>query len=210
MSTPQHSPRDDSASQRHPRHGGVVRRLLPSESGALLAHLTRLDADSRRDRFGMAASDAFLQQYVERSARLEDLVYGFFVDGELRGAGELRGLGPDGATHWDAAEAAFSVERPWRRLGVGEELMTRIVRAARNRRAETLYMSCLARNHAMQALARRFSADLRFEAGEATTTLPVQGPTAFSLIYEAVDDAADFATAMLDLQRRVLSRSTRL
>ena len=32
-----------------------------------------------------------------------------------------------------------------------------------NRRADALYMSCLARNVAMQSLARKFSADLRFE-----------------------------------------------
>lgn len=193
-----------------PRHGGVVRRLLRSESGALHAHLMRLDPESRHDRFGMATSDAFIAQYVARSADLDDLIYGFFVDGELRGAGELRGLGPTGMEHWRAAEAAFSVERPWRGLGVGEALMGRIVRAARNRRAGTLYMSCLSRNRAMQALARRFSAELTFEAGETTTALAVEGPTPFSLIYEAMDEAAGFATAMLDLQRRALSRSARL
>ena len=195
-------------------HLGVIRRLLPSESGQLLRHLLRLDADSRHDRFGMGVSDAFLEQYAARSGSLDDLIYGFFVDGELRGAGELRGLGPSGHDHWrdrwSAAEAAFSVERPWRGLGVGAQLMGRIVRAARNRRAATLYMSCLSRNRAMQALARKFSADLTFEAGETTTTLPVEGPTPFSLIYEAMDDAAGFATAMLDLQRRALARSARL
>lgn len=200
---PASSPRPASG---RARHGGVIRRLRSTESGALHRHLLRLDPESRHDRFGMPTSDAFLEQYAERSARLDDLIYGFFVDGELRGAGELRGLGPAGGAHWRAAEAAFSVERPWRRLGVGEEMMRRIVRAARNRRAETLYMSCLARNTAMQALARRFSAELTFEAGETTTRLPVEGPTAFSLIYEAMDEAADFATAMLDLQRRALSR----
>jgi GNAT superfamily N-acetyltransferase len=192
------------------RHGGLIRRLLPSESAALQAHLLRLDPESRHDRFGMGVSDDFLKQYAARSASLDDLIYGFFVDGELRGAGELRGLGPSGHEHWRAAEAAFSVERPWRGLGVGEELMGRIVRAARNRRAATLYMSCLSRNRAMQALARKFSAELTFEAGETTTKLPVEGPTPFSLIYEAMDDAAGFATAMLDLQRRALARAARL
>ncbi|QLP98743.1 MAG: GNAT family N-acetyltransferase [Rhodoblastus sp.] len=200
----------DPASPAGPRHGGLVRRLLASETGLLLDHLMRLDAESRHDRFGMAVGDAFLRQYAERTARLDDLIYGFFVDGELRGAGELRGLGPEGPSHWRAAEAAFSVERPWRRLGVGEQLMARIVRAARNRRAATLYMSCLSRNRAMQTLARKFSAELTFEAGEATTALTVEGPTAFSLIYEAMDDATGFATAMLDLQRRALSRPARL
>lgn len=210
MTETQQLPQADPAASPRARHGGVVRRLLSGETGLLLDHLMRLDPESRHDRFGMAVGDAFLRQYAERSTRLDDLIYGFFVDGELRGAGELRGLGPHGATHWSAAEAAFSVERPWRRLGVGEQLMARIVRAARNRRAATLYMSCLSRNRPMQTLARKFSAELTFEAGEATTKLAVEGPTAFSLIYEAMDDATGFATAMLDLQRRALSRPARL
>lgn len=196
---------DLSSARARLRHGGHVRRLLTSESADFFAHLSRLDPETRHDRFGMSASDDFVRQYAERALAFDDVIYGFFVDGALRGAGELRGLGPAGAQHWQAAEAAFSVERPWRGLGVGAELMGRIVRAARNRRAGTLYMSCLARNSAMQALARKFSATLTFEAGEATTAMPVEGPTAFSLIYEAFDEASGFATAMLDLQRRVFT-----
>lgn len=185
------------------RHGGVVRRLLPLETPAFRDHLARLDPESRYDRFGMGVSDAFLDQYAERCARLDDVLYGFFVDGVLRGAGELRRLSsPQGGRF---AEAAFSVERPWRRLGVGRELMARIVRAARNRRAQTLYMSCLSRNAAMQSLAREFSAEMRFEPGEASSLLAVETPTAFSMLYEALDDGAGFATAMLDLQRWRLS-----
>lgn len=188
------------------RHGGVIRRLLPADASTFREHLLRLDPESRYDRFGMAVSDDFLKQYAERCARLDDVMYGFFVDGALRGAAELRRItGRDGARF---AEAAFSVERPWRRLGVGREMMRRIVRAARNRRARTLYMSCLSRNAAMQSLAREFSAELQFEPGEATTAMPMASPTAFSLLYEAMDDAGGFATAMLDLQRRMISAAT--
>lgn len=188
------------------RHGGVIRRLLPADGAGFREHLLRLDPESRYDRFGMGVSDDFLRQYADRCLRFDDVIYGFFVDGVLRGAGELRRLqSPRGARF---AEAAFSVERPWRRLGVGREFMRRIVRAARNRRAETLYMSCLSRNAAMQSLARQFSAELRFEPGEASTAMPMESPTAFSLLYEAIDNAGGFATAMLDLQRRMLSAAT--
>jgi GNAT superfamily N-acetyltransferase len=188
-------------------HGGTIRRLWPPDASAFQEHLLRLDPESRYDRFAMAVSDDFLRQYASRCFGLDDLIYGFFVDGELRGAGELRRVaGPDGPAGFDGlAEAAFSVERPWRRLGVGAELMARIVRAARNRRAETLYMSCLSRNKAMQALARKFSAQMRFETGDVGGVLRNSGPTAFSLLYEAMDDANGFATAMLDLQRRMFA-----
>jgi GNAT superfamily N-acetyltransferase len=186
---------------------GAVRRLWPAEAGALRAHLLRLDADSRYDRFAMSASDRFIDDYAARCFGLDDVVYGFFVDGELRAAGELRRVaGPDGPAGFDhLAEAAFSVERPWRRRGVGAELMARIIRAARNRRADRLYMSCLARNQAMRRLARKFAADLTVEPDDVAGALDLSAPTAFTLVDETIDDAQGFATAMLDLQRRLFS-----
>jgi GNAT superfamily N-acetyltransferase len=134
--------------------GGVVRRLLPADLAGFRDHLLRLDPDSRQDRFGMAVSDDFLRNYAERCFGIDDVIYGFVVEGIVRGAGELRGIGYNLPLGFGgSAEAAFSVETGWRRQGVGAELMSRIVRAARNRRAETLYMSCLVNNRAMLQLA---------------------------------------------------------
>lgn len=184
--------------------GGVIRRLWKPDKSAFRDHLLRLDAESRNDRFAMAVSDDFLRHYAENCFGLDDTVYGYFVEGEIRGAGELRRVGAADARSGlsPVAEAAFSVERDWRHRGVGAELMARIVRAARNRRTQTLYMSCLARNRAMQALARKFEAEMRFEPMDVTGKIAPKGPTAFSLLYETMDDATGFATAMLDLQRR--------
>ena len=137
--------------------------------------------------------------FVYRGWKLEGSIFGYFVEGELRGAGELRMIGDDHRV----AEAAFSVEHDWRRQGVGEELMTRIVRAARNARVETLYMSCLATNRAMQNLAKHFEAELHFETDEVTGKLVARpAPTPVTQWKEIVDDATSFATAMVDLQRR--------
>ncbi len=44
--------------------------------------------------------------------------------------------------------------------------MGRVIRAARNRGVHLLYMSCMAENAKMQAIARKHEADLRFEYGE--------------------------------------------
>ncbi|GAC1336356.1 MAG: GNAT family N-acetyltransferase [Beijerinckiaceae bacterium] len=179
-------------------HGGYIRKLWPSDEEAFRDHLLRLDMESRHDRFAMGVSDDFLRDYAERCFRLKGSIFGYFADGELRGAGEFRMVGDDHG----AAEAAFSVEHDWRRRGVGKALMERIVRAARNARVETLYMSCLATNRAMQNLARHFEADLRFETDEVTGKMVGRAPTAASLWKEIVDDAASYATAMVDLQRR--------
>lgn len=186
---------------------GYIRKLWPSDEPAFRDHLLRLDMESRHDRFAMGVSDDFIRNYAERCFKLEGSIFGYFVDGELRGAGELRMIGGDHI----AAEAAFSVEHDWRRQGVGEELMSRIVRAARNAGVETLYMSCLATNRAMQNLAKHFKADLHFETDEVTGKLVGRpAPTPASQWKEMVDDAASFATAMVDLQRRTwLSRFAR-
>ena len=53
-------------------------------------HLLRLDPQSRRDRFSGGVSDDFLIDYAAHCFGAGDLVFGAFVDGALRGAGELR------------------------------------------------------------------------------------------------------------------------
>lgn len=180
-------------------HTGYIRKLWPSDEPAFRDHLLRLDPESRHDRFAMGVSDEFIRNYAERCFKLEGSIFGYFVAGELRGAGELRMIGDDHRV----AEAAFSVEQEWRRQGVGQELMARIVRAARNARVETLYMSCLASNRAMQSLARHFEAELKFETDEVTGKLVGRRPPAlFAEVEEMVEDATSFATAMVDLQRR--------
>jgi GNAT superfamily N-acetyltransferase len=189
-------------------HGGVIRRLWPADHSAFRDHLLRLDAQSVFDRFAMAVNADFLIRYAGRCFGADDVIYGYYVDGVLRGAGELRAVGRnivDGSV-----EAAFSVEKEWRRRGVGSQLMSRIVRAARNRRADALHMSCLASNGAMQALARKFSADLRFETDEMTGRLVARKPSAASVWIEFTDNATSFATAMLDLQTRVYSMQPRV
>ncbi len=188
-------------------HGGVVRRLWPADLAAFREHLLRLDAKSRYDRFAMAVNDEFLIRYAERCFGIDDVIYGFYVDGVLCGAGELRAVG--NKIIGGSVEAAFSVEKEWRRRGVGTELMSRIVRAARNRRADALYMSCLASNTAMQGLARKFAADLRFETDDMTGKLVARDPSPASVWGEFADNATSFATAMLDLQTRVFSLQPR-
>jgi GNAT superfamily N-acetyltransferase len=188
-------------------HGGVLRRLWPADLPAFREHLLRLDAQSRYDRFAMAVNDEFLTRYAERCFGFDDVIYGYYVDGTMRGAGELRPVGH--SIVGGSVEAAFSVELAWRRRGVGTEMLARIVRAARNRRAESLYMSCLARNVAMQGLARKFSAHLRFETDDSTGKLIARTPSAASLWGEFADNASSFATAMLELQTRVFSLQPR-
>ena len=58
------------------------------------------------------------------------ILHGFFVDGVLRGAADVRIFG---SLYRREAEAAFSIEKPWQSLGIGAALLERSLLAARNR-----------------------------------------------------------------------------
>jgi GNAT superfamily N-acetyltransferase len=181
--------------------GGVIRKLWIGEADRYRDHLLRLDAESRHGRFGGGVSDEFIAQYVATTLGLNTVVHGYFVDGVLRGAGELRPLGPAFARE---AEAAFSIETPWQSLGVGSALLERTLLAARNRGIKKLHMACLASNRRMQELARKFQAELTFDFGSVVGEVAAPRPTPLSVLREAVADSHGFATAMLDVQSRMI------
>jgi RimJ/RimL family protein N-acetyltransferase len=183
--------------------GGTTRKLWPTETEKFRDHLLRLDKESRRMRFAHGVSDTFIADYASRMHDMGSLVFGLIIDGEVRAAAELRKLGDTWGTE---AEAAFSVESAFQDQGIGSELMGRVIRAARNRGLQRLYMSCLAENSKMQAIARKHEADLRFEYGEVVGEIVPETPNYFSILAEAVEDRVGFMMAVLDIQGR-LSRA---
>ncbi len=178
---------------------GNIRKIWPSESNKFANHLLRLDKDSRRMRFAHGVSDSFIEDYASRMSDMGSVVYGYIADGELRAAAELRKLGDSWSPE---AEAAFSVEKSFQGQGLGSELMGRVIRAARNRGVQRLYMSCLAENSKMQTIARKHEADLRFEYGEVIGEIVPNEPNYFSILQEAVEDRVGYMMAVLDLQNR--------
>ena len=180
---------------------GRIRKLGSGETDIYREHLLRLDAHARRCRFGAGVSDEFVTGYVAMANGLDCVIHGFFVDGILRGAGELRPLGP---AFSGEAEAAFSIENPWQSHGVGTALLARTLLAARNRGFKFLHMACLADNRRMQQLARKFDAELSFDFGTVVGELESPHPTPLSVMRELVADTTGFATAMLDVQSRLL------
>jgi GNAT superfamily N-acetyltransferase len=178
---------------------GEVRRLWPAERDLFKAHLLRLDEVTRRERFGTAVNDDFLENYAVTTFGVGGLVYAYLEDGAVRGAAELRGLEDIMA---QTGEAAFSVEHDWRRRGIGGVLFGRLITAARNRGIRTLYMTCLPGNAAMRRLARKFEADLAGGYADVEGVIATGGPTPFTILDEALDTARGFAAMALSLQRR--------
>jgi GNAT superfamily N-acetyltransferase len=189
-----------------------IRRLWQADVSAFRDHLLRLDAVSRHQRFGGGMSDDFVAHYAETCFGQGDLVFGAFVAGELRGAGELRSK----EAIWSEqapfqrhihAEAAFSVEEAYRRRGIGEQLFGRLQRAASNHGVETIEIICMPENICMMRLAEKFKTHFTFEENQFTGRLTARRPTPFSLMREASRDIADFTSSLFDAQLRALGKS---
>lgn len=180
------------------------RKLWPSEVEQVRAHFQRLDQSSLHMRFGRAVSQAFLDDYCANMFGLSSVVFGAFVDGELRGVAELRML----FDSWPLeAELAFSVEQKWQDSGIGTDLMSRVLLAARNRGIAKLYMICLRENHRMRRIALKYQADLAFQPGDIVGHLDPPEPNQLSMLNEWLDDASGFMTYMLDLRHVPMSQS---
>ncbi len=179
---------------------GTIRKILPREADAFADHLLRLDKKSRRMRFAHSVPDKFIRDYATRMSDNDAVVYGYFEEGEIRAAAELRKLGPD----WDSeAEAAFSVEPDYQGRGLGSDLFGRIIRSARNRGLSHLYLSCLPDNQRMQAIANKYDAELRFEYGDVVGDIVPQAPDYVSILSEAVEDKVGYMLGVLDIRNRL-------
>ena len=94
------------------------------------------------------------------------------------------------------AEAAFAVERAFRRRGIGADLFARIARSARHRGVEDLHVRCLSGNGPMLRLAAKHGAALQHAGSEIEGALHLARPTPFSLWYEGIAETFDFSLAV--------------
>jgi GNAT superfamily N-acetyltransferase len=180
--------------------GGLIRKLWAGETDAYRDHLLRLDKDSRHRRFSGAVADEVMIRHAATASGPGVVVHGFFVDGILRGAAELR---RNGSMFSHEAEAAFSIEQAWQSHGVGTELLERTLLSARNRGITSLQMQCLANNQRMQQLARKFEAGLSFDFGSVVGEVNAPRSTMLSLMREAMVDGHSVATAVFEAQTRM-------
>lgn len=185
----------------------LIRRLWKADGPAYRDHLLRLDLDTRRDRFASMMSDRAVADYAARAITAKGFIFGAFIDGELRGVAELRPGGERGEVQ---AEAAFSVEKPYRRQGIGTALFERLSRTARNRGIRRVQVRCLPHNRAMQGLARKVGAEVRRNGYDAEGYITLDLPTPFSFWRETVDEAIDLSVAALNARSRPLIGSSRL
>jgi RimJ/RimL family protein N-acetyltransferase len=176
-----------------------MRKLLPQESHLLADHYLRLDSESRRLRFAHSVNDEYVTAHALRSAEHGSVVHAILIDGIIRAAAELKRMG---GTWGTSAEAAFSVESEFTNQGFASELMGRIILSARNRGIRHLVMTCLAENAKMQAIARKYNAELHLEQSDMTADIVPKRRDAISIATEAFDDRFVLMLSALDFHAR--------
>jgi GNAT superfamily N-acetyltransferase len=197
---PVHDETKDAAEETE-RLPGTIRKLWIGEDDLLRNHLLRLDPESRRSRFGSSATAYFIEQYTSHAISPESVVHGYFEDGILRAAAELRAFGKPFPVD---AEAALSVERPWQNRGIGSALLDRAILAAQNRGIRTIQLNCLLDNLRMQAVAKKHEALLRIRSDGVVGEVVNPLPTPLSVMRELIADGHGMTSVVLDLQSRML------
>lgn len=182
---------------------GHIRKLVPAEREVILAHLLRLDPLSRFMRFGGVVSDGAMARHATRLVSGDASAIGYFVDGELRAVAELHPLGTRPGKP-AAAEAAFSVERPWQGKGIGSALMKHLVLLAQNRNIAELQVVFLPNNGPMRNLAVHHAADLQLDDEEMVGRMRAPRATFFSQAREFVGDIFAVLSSASALQGRML------
>jgi hypothetical protein len=138
---------------------------------SIRAHLLRLDREALYCRFGNVVTDDFLIQYVARAPDLETVIFGCWVNGKVRGIGELRRLGL-GRDH--EAEAAFTVERPFTDLGMGTALMTAVIGEAARIGVREIFSCFDLRNRRMRRIVQKFQGSLSLEGSDCISRIAIE------------------------------------
>lgn len=174
------------------------RKLLPTEHPQYAEHLLRLSPADRYARFAGTVSDATIRRHCAKIDWTRTTLIGAFHHGRLVGAAEIctdRALWPG------KAELALSVDAAAQGYGVGGQLARRALTWTRNRNILQAHMLCLAGNHRMRALARRFGGAIEMDAGEVAIVFNLPAPNQFSLALEALEDGAGVITSVLDVMQ---------
>jgi GNAT superfamily N-acetyltransferase len=148
---------------------GISLRILGTEDIPLLVgHLTGLDDAGRHDRFNGTVDMDGIADYARRCIQPGVMVLAAEQNGHVIGVAELH------PATLNIAEAAFSVDAPWRGKGIGGALFSLILEAAWSRGLSELEISTHSDNDAMKKLARRFGAEMSFDRGDSVGRINLQ------------------------------------
>ena len=195
----------ERASQAAHRASVLVRELTAGDRDPLLAHFLALGEEDRLLRFGQAAPDHVIENYVRSIDFARDKVFGVYDHRlELVGVGHLAYLPADGDSR--TAEFGVSVLERSRGMGVGSKLFERAAIHSRNTRVTTLYMYCLSRNTTMMHIAKKAGMKIEYAYGSADAYLTLPPADQASILTEMLQEQAAVFDYAIKRQARNTAR----
>ncbi len=145
-----------------------IRSLRPRHRARIVAHLVELDERARYLRFGFAATDRQLADYVDRLDFEHDEIFGIFNRRlELIAMAHLaHPFGAPTPGKSPLSEFGVSVLVKARRRGLGRRLFAHAMLHARNRGIQTLFIHALSENTAMLRIVRDAGATVQNDGSE--------------------------------------------
>ena len=168
-----------------------IRSLADRHRDRILAHLLALPTRDRYLRFGFAASDAQITQYVEHLNFERSEVLGIFSRRlRLLAMAHLAYLPPEPGQPQARAEFGVSVAANARGRGYGSRLFDLAVLHARNRGVRVLVIHALSENTPMLRIAHNAGAQVVREGSEAQALLKLPADSVASHVEQLVETSA--------------------
>ncbi len=164
-----------------------IRSLGMNHRGRIAQHLKALNPHDRYFRFGFAASDDQIQQYVDRLDFDRDEIFGIY-NRHLKLIA-MAHLAYSNSVHRDAsAEFGVSVLEHVRGRGYGARLFDRALMHARNEGVRSMYVHVLSENAAMLKIARNAGAKVERDGPESEGRLTLPPATLDTRVTELFEE----------------------
>lgn len=152
----------------------VVQALGPRQKGRILRHFLALSEPDRALRFGNAATDEALAEYVAQIDFKQDALFGLSRQrGPLLALAHLALRSKDKRAQ---AELGLSVQANARGQGLGSRLFAHALEYCLKRQIDAFYMHCLASNQTMLHIARKAGMEIVRDHSEAEAYLQLARP----------------------------------
>lgn len=180
-----------------------IRRISAAFGPQIAIHLLSLDERDRYLRFGYAASDRQVRDYVDGIRYDRDQIYGIF-NRRLRLIAMAHLAQMDDAGAIKSAEFGVSVLRHARGRGYGALLFERAATHAVNSGIERLYIYALSENLAMLHIAQKAGAVIEHMGGESEACVRLPEPTFRSLLQERLSSHVGYVDYWLKAEAHAL------
>jgi RimJ/RimL family protein N-acetyltransferase len=168
------------------------RHLFSFEYPKYADYLKSLDDETLRDYFGYAMTEEAIDVMVDKVHR--EFTQHEFIIATING----KWVGVVHIAHKNnEAELGISVNPKFRRLGIGNNLISRATLWCRNRQLLNIYMHCVSRNVAVMALVKKHNLKIDRHYTEASARIVLPHPTIQSITEEHFKTNVDLAQSVV-------------